>query len=356
MAPLAWRCPVPKITYTYSPDHIRISTAPPRFFHNAPGDFERYWPIRAARLLTVLISLCTVLLCYLAASEALGSPASGLLAGNLAAFLPEFTFRGMNVSNDALLTAFCAAATYLMVLLVKRGFDWKSGVLAAVAIAGAFLSKMSAAFLPVPFALAIFLDKANWRTKLLRAAALGSLVLVMVSPWLVRNDHLYGDFFARTALHSALGAEVRVKSLWSPYFVANVPVFAASFVGMFGWMNLLLPKWVYAVYFLLLGFGCWSWMRGFLKGQLDRKLSLLLLSIVALSLMVVLELNIDFDQPQGRYLFPALPAIVVLLAMGLKSLPFWSTKLSRLTCAGWAAANLIILVCVVIPAYWPAPR
>lgn len=356
IAPLASECPVPRSTYTYSSDDIRVSTSSPRFFQNAPADFERYWPIRAARMVTVLISLCTVLLCYLAGREASGSPATGFLVAGLVAFLPEFSFRGMNVSNDALLTAFCALATYLMVLLVKRGFDWKTGVLAAVAIAGAFLSKMSAIFLPAPLGLAIVFDSASWRSKLVRTAALGSLLLAIVSPWLWHNLHIYGDPFARTVMYSALGGQVRLKPLSSPYFVANIPVLAASFVGLFGWMNLLLPKWVYALYFLLLAFGAWSWAEGFLRRRIDRKLSLLLLSIVALNLMIVLELNVDFDQPQGRYMFPALPAIALLLAMGLESLPFWSSKVSRLVAAGWAAANLIILVCVVIPAYWPAPR
>lgn len=303
----------------------------------------------------MLISLLTVLWCYRAGVEAGGNSATGLLAGSLVAFLPEFSFRGMNVSDDALATMCSGAATYLMVR-ITREFDWKHGLLATFAIAGGILSKVITLFLPAPFALTLACDKAGWRSKFVRICVLGSLIMFMTGPWLVRNQHLYGDPLAHGVMYSALSADVRVKAFWSPYFVANVPVLAASFVGLLGWMNLVLPKWVYAVYFLLLGFGGWSALRGLLKGLIDRELSLLLLSIIALNLIVLFVLNVDFDQPQGRYMFPALPAIAVLLAMGVESLPFWSNTLTRLTVAGWATANLIILVWVVIPAYWRVPK
>src|SRR5215207_484046 len=43
---------------------------PPRFYQNTNADFSQYWPIRAARLITILMSVITVLFCYLAGAEA----------------------------------------------------------------------------------------------------------------------------------------------------------------------------------------------------------------------------------------------------------------------------------------------
>jgi len=73
----------------------------------------------------------------------------------LTAFLPQLTFRGMNISNDALVTMTCAAAVYLIIRLMKRGFDQKLGLITTAVFSAAFLSKINALFLPVPFALAL---------------------------------------------------------------------------------------------------------------------------------------------------------------------------------------------------------
>jgi 4-amino-4-deoxy-L-arabinose transferase-like glycosyltransferase len=93
---------------------------------------------------------------------ATGDPSTGLLAGGVTAFLPQFTFRGTNISNDALVTMTSAAAVYLIVRLIKGGFTSKLGLAAAAVIAVAFLSKINAIFLPVPFALAILSESRPW--------------------------------------------------------------------------------------------------------------------------------------------------------------------------------------------------
>lgn len=153
---------------------------PPRFYLNARDDFRRYWPVRAGRLVSMLLSVLTVACCYLAGREATGRAETGLLAGGIAAFWPQFTFRGMNVSNDALVTTLAALTTYLLIRLVRRGFSWPLATVAAIALAGAILSKINAAFLPVPFILAILLGQGSVRTRLVRLASLGVTVLVIL--------------------------------------------------------------------------------------------------------------------------------------------------------------------------------
>src|SRR5208282_1733086 len=115
---------------------------------NTSRDFGLYWPFRAARLVSVLISVFTVWFCALAGTEASGSPWTGLLVGGLVAFWPMFTFRGMNVSNDALVTMLSALTLYLIVRVIKRGFTWGIGIFAALAGAGAFMTKINAVVLP----------------------------------------------------------------------------------------------------------------------------------------------------------------------------------------------------------------
>ena len=66
-----------------------------RYYVSQRGDLGRYWNVRAARLLTCLMSLATVVFCWLAGREATGRHETGLLAAGLVAFLPQFAFRGM---------------------------------------------------------------------------------------------------------------------------------------------------------------------------------------------------------------------------------------------------------------------
>jgi len=73
-------------------------------------------------------------------------------------------------------------------------------------------------------------------------------------------------------------------------------------------------------------------------------------------LLVVIQINLMFDQPQGRYMLPALPAMALLIAMGLERLPFWRRSLAQTLAAGFALMNLSVLIRVVVPAYWPPPK
>jgi hypothetical protein len=60
-----------------------------------------------------------------------------------------------------------------------------------------------------------------------------------------------------------------------------------------------------------------------------------LAGIIVLSIALLVHLNLTFSQPQGRLLFPALPAVAVLAALGLEALPLWNRWL---TCATVLAA------------------
>jgi hypothetical protein len=70
-------------------------------------------------------------------------------------------------------------------------------------------------------------------------------------------------------------------------------------------------------------------------------------------LVTVIGINLTVDSAQGRYMFPALPAIALLLGLGLESLRVWSKNFTWLVIGGWAVSNIIILVFLVTPAYWP---
>jgi 4-amino-4-deoxy-L-arabinose transferase-like glycosyltransferase len=318
-----------------------LMLAPPRLYQNSFDDLKWYWPIRAARLVSVVLSSATIWFCFLAGVAATGRHATGLLAAGLVAFLPQFTFRGTNVSNDALVTMWAAATVYLIILLVQRGFTWTRGLTIAAVIAAAFLSKVTAIFLPVPVGLAIISERGVPLVRRIRHLAILLLALVLVLPWMGRNHLLYGDPLAKAAMESAVAPLIVKKSISSAYFLDAFPSrLARSFVGMFGWMNVPLPLLIYLLFGLLGGIaliGCAAALRrgtvsaGMpLRSIASARRLLILASIPVLNFLLVVGINLMFDQPQGRYLFPALPALGVLAAIGLEGALTWNRRRAAL--------------------------
>ena len=367
IAPLAAYSDIPPSLNWNGPDGHAIP-ALPRLYQNSYSDYVRYWPIRAARLVTVLVSLVTVFFCFASGVEATGRETTGLLAGALAAFLPQFTFRGMNVSNDAMVTAMSSVVLYCLIRMVKQGATERRAITSAVAIAAAILSKATAFFLPIPFAMVVLTQNADWKSRLKILGAL-SVTFVLVAPWLIRNQLLYGDPLAQRAMLTAVDFLVSRKSITSPYFIHSFPQgLAVSFVGVFGWFSLWSPKWLYHSFWLTAAAGLAGWLIAAKRGRtrtgqdaspsaagIDVRLATLLVSMPLLNLMVVVYINLTFDQPQGRYMFPSLPALAVLVAMGLEYLPQWTSRLSRGLAVALALVNLYVVIRVVLPGYWPPP-
>ncbi len=325
-----------------------------RIYRNDRTDFGKYWPIRAARLVTAIISVLAVIFTYFAGREATGQRAMGLLAAGLVAFLLQFSFRGSQVSNDSLVMALGALSLYLVVRLIRRGFTWPSGLLAGAIIAGAYLSKINAIFLPVPLGLTLLTEQGRpWRQRVLHLVAMASFMLALVIPWTLRNIVLYGDPFAKNIMYTVVSSIVVKKPITSYYFRHTFPVqLSESFVGTFGWMNLWMPSWMYVLYatvgFLAVGGLVW----GCARRTIDWRLTLILLTMPFLNLLIVIYINLSFNQPQGRYLFPALPAIALLAALGLEALPGWRGFARLGLLAGLLGLNVFVLSAWLIPAYW----
>jgi Dolichyl-phosphate-mannose-protein mannosyltransferase len=149
-----------------------------QYFDHQMTAWAKYLPIQIVRLATIVLSVLAVLFCYRIGTEATGNPMTGLLGAGLMAFLPQFTFRGMNISNDAMVTLLSAVATYWIVRMVRRGFRWTEGIAASITMALAVLSKVNAMLLFIPFALAVLSEVAPWQTRFRR---LGVLLIAFLS-------------------------------------------------------------------------------------------------------------------------------------------------------------------------------
>ena len=282
-----------------------------------------------------------------------------MLAALLVALLPMFAFRAGHVSNDALMACFAAAATWGMVRLLRAPFSWRVAWWTSAAVGLAYLSKISAIALVPPFALALLAAEpaATWRVRAVRLSAL-ALAGAIVAPWSIRNVALYGDPFASEAMRHAVSHIITDRSLLSPFFLDDFPrVLAKSFVGIFGWGNLVMPPLLYRPYWLLFAAGLIGVGASVVRRRQDWRLVAVLAVAGLAALAVVVRINLQFTQMQGRYLLPGLPAFAVLLALGLRSLPGALLRLASPAAVGALlfAGNLYALVGVVVPAYHPAP-
>jgi len=325
---------------------------PPHFFANCPADLNRYWPIRRARLATAVLSLVAVLFTALTVLEVTESISSAVIAAALIGFLPQFDFRGATVNNDAALVCFAALATYFIVRMVMRGFELIPALCGSVVIALAFLSKINAAVLVPVFAASICLTSYDWRTRIKR---LGVLVLsgAIIAPWVLRNKAVYGDFLGSSRMPQVGSAWVVKRPITDIYFRTTfLQLTSRSFFGYFGWMSLRLPGLIYkgyAVLFLiaLIGLGFLVW-----KGGKHLRIVALLASIALLSLGFVVYANLTYPQAQGRLLFPALSAVMVLAALGLSAALRLRKYVAIAVVFGCLSVNVYALTRVVYPTYW----
>jgi hypothetical protein len=184
------------------------------------------------------------------------------------------------------------------------------------------------------------------------------VTLALVAPWSIRNVMLYGDPFASAAMDHAVAQMIIPRPLWD---ISHITVFPRelfkSFVATFGYMGIKVHKSVYACYLLFLlaggaGLIVRLWRertRAGDRGWRLARIALVLAAIVICNFLVVLNINLRFPQPQGRYMLPALPAVMLAAALGLQA---WRWP-ARATIAAWAAANVAMLLFVVKPAYYP---
>jgi hypothetical protein len=182
------------------------------------------------------------------------------------------------------------------------------------------------------------------------------VALLIVGPWTLRNQILYGDPLARNAMFTAVAGLIDQKPITSPYFVTLFPdSLSKSLIGVFGWMNVLLPSWIYTLFGIIILVALGGYVWGLVTRKISARLTLVLLTAPLLNLGVVITINLMFTQPQGRYLFAALPAAALIVGLGLDILFRKLTFATPAFVTGLGILNIGVLLMVLIPAYWPPP-
>ena len=134
------------------------------------------------------------------------------------------------------------------------------------------------------------------------------------------------------------------------YFVTTM---FNSFWGQFGWMGVPMEGRVYLV--LLVGTVLAAIGLAVAIGRLGlagqpriagNEPWILAIAVLGLTLVEVVYYNLTYIQAQGRYLFPALPGLAALMAVGWRELLF-----ARLRPAAYALASTALIALNVVAIY-----
>ncbi|MCY3797638.1 MAG: DUF2142 domain-containing protein [Chloroflexi bacterium] len=378
-------------TSRFAPEHLdRLDSIqyedhhPPLYYLLASVVFKlSAGDLIALRLFSVVLGAAVVCLSYvISRCIAPAQPQIALGAMALVAFTPQHLSMMASVNNDALAEVIVALA--LLWLFRRNSEDmpiWQLGLI----VGAALLTKITITFLGLIVPLAIWL---KWRRgggparELLRSIAIFLSVAILIGGlWWLRNITVYGfpDFLGLAA-HDAVvadqprSADYIAQHGFAVYLSQLTGTTFKSFWGQFGWMALPLDKvlggWLYRGFALLTLVGItgailaarpWSvGDRDATRPPMSADAIIVLLAAMLLVALQFIYYNIEFQQWQGRYLFPALIPIAFLLVYGIdhwrarllsrwEALP-WLTPLGMISLV---ALDIYLLFRVIVPGLSP---
>lgn len=245
-----------------------------------------------------------------------------LLATVLVATLPQFLFITASVNNDNLVTLAATATIYTLLRLWEQPSPRMSLILGGT-LGVALLAKKSALFLVPAVAFlwcVLWLSQRDQRRTIAYSGLAVGGIATLISGWVfLRNHLLYGDPLGTAMERRTLPELVDEQPLWSSYWLDPfLPRIGESFFGVFGWMNVFLPRPVYWCALALAMFGIVGLVQWMLVAHADQRPKVgFLILLIGLCLTGVVYYNLTYTQYQGRFLFPVIAPIAVLGALAL---------------------------------------
>ncbi len=281
----------------------------------------------AIRVFSVLIGVIIVWCAYGVAR--LMFPDSYPIALGVAgfvAFQPQHVHIIASVNNDVLAWALVGILLVMAITYLKTD-NSRLPLWMGLIVGIAFITKATAYFLVAIGLLAILLKQRDvirqWLVYITPALILGLV-------WWIRNIVVYGfpDFLGLRAHDAVVVGQLRTAERiaelgFGGYVSEFVQTTFNSFWGQFGWMAVPMPNWIYIG---ILGFLIVALIGLFIRKieSEQRAVWVLLISTIMLSVIAYLYYNSEFVQYQGRYMFPMLIPLGILLVMGIEN---WRVRL-----------------------------
>ena len=287
---------------------------------------ESQWAPYGARLVSLLGATLAVLGTWMLVRRLLPQAAwAAYVAAALVGFNPQFLFSAATITNDTWAAALPVWALWLATAADASPHPWRVWVGTGALVGAAALTKYSALAVMVPLAIMALLQcrSRGWRY-LVQSAASGALGFGIVAGWWFAYTGLaYGEaipFTQMVALQPSMRwsppLDWRDETLWR-----GVRWLVRSYWGVFGY-GIIAPAAYHGVVqnmllAVIVGYGLWA-VRSLFERVNGFGLALLLASswfvMAFASLLNWMRLMRYTDQ--GRLLFPAAPALAILIVLG----------------------------------------
>jgi len=235
------------------------------------------------------------------------------------ASLPQFIFISSSINNDNMVNAFATISILYMYRIISDKNTLKDVILCSVFLALGFLTKKSIAYFALPIFLIFFLWlKQNNRFLVRNLIWFALTFFVLTAFYLYRNIIIYSEPWGFEAERLTF-SHFNDKSIFSVYFISPfLPGLFVSFIAFYGYMNIRLPIYLYSVYIILFMLV----PLAILSTQLLKrnKQYILALIIVFSAFAGVIYYNLMISQYQGRFMFPAIGAFSITIAISIEGL------------------------------------
>ncbi|MFZ0547100.1 MAG: phospholipid carrier-dependent glycosyltransferase, partial [Candidatus Promineifilaceae bacterium] len=296
-----------------------------QYLHGADEAFPWYGDALAAHLvrgMNVLIGMGVVWLTWAIFRAAWPyKKKTALGAGALVAFNPMFLYMAGAINNDVIAALSGAAVLYGCVRLLRsaEGLTWRWGVAMGGLYGLALMSKFNLA--AVLLIIEITLTWIAWQRRQWRQWVTANVMLVVVTAaiagwWFVRNQLLYGEPTGFVEVTQLWGVRNPLESFGLAF--SELPYAWTTLWGRFGFGQIPMPQIIYDGLLWLTTAGFVGAIIGFVRRGLARFFLFLLALDVALFLAVLFNyMLVSPAGPNGRFFFPGLAALAVLIAYGL---------------------------------------
>ena len=340
------------------------------------------WPWSDAFLALHILRLWSVLLCCVVLWATYRfvrlflNPSLALPATAVVAFVPQFVFIGAAASNDNLIAAAASVLIWRLAewlrfgdhphgpqdrpLAVRQG--WWLGAWLGIAL-GAKLSGLGLVAV-ILLALAwVAWRRGDGRLVIDMGWRIAIPVVLVSGWWYVRNLFMYGDPLAWNIWEANI--VLRTTPLTLAEFNRELPDMFRSFWGVFGWTTLPYPETVYTTLGILslctsACFVAWMFQRArrlepekylfhevrFMQGTL----AFVWLGILLVSWLRFMTVAVA---TQGRYLFPAFPALALVVGLGATILPSGVRKILAVVPVGLFFLAAATPAWIIVPAFVP---
>jgi len=304
------------------------------------------------RLPNIAIGVMILYVIYRFSRTILKNTNVALLVTFLISLQPMFSFITAIVNSDAVVMLCYLSVSFLgwRILYEKKSTKKRWFLFLAVAA----LSPLSKPHLAIVFGIVTYVVWVASRSlvKTISSVALTALPFTL---WLTHNIATYGSTFWGYVVMNQKPEQGNILMYPFEFIATKQPIgIWMSFWGLFGWLNVPMPKWIYILYGIGIGVGIWGYLR--IK-QRNIQIPSYAVCVTGLYLASILAYDIQYyilSQTlaiQGRYIAVLLPILMWFVVVGMLNYSKVINKIAIVYLTGVFVVGQLLMFITLIDAY-----